>query len=67
MIIGKSLRAVEDMLNDLSAEVAKAGLELHPEKTKILRSMSRRSGDNDRKQIEVGSAVVEVLSHCRAN
>ena len=42
-------------------EARRAGLELHPKKTKILSNQVRRGGLNARKQVTIGDALVEVL------
>jgi len=59
LLVGKLLQRVRNMLLDLQREVAKLGLEMHPDKTKILHN--GMDGQRQPRSVKVGGSVVEVL------
>ena len=61
LLAGASLKEVEQMLLELSWEAGRAGLSLHPTKTKILSNVSKRSGRSARDTIELDFGAVEIL------
>ena len=60
LVIGRSLKQVAEMLMLLKAETGKCGLELHPEKTKILSSTNRQNRPRN-KFTYVGDMRIEIL------
>ena len=60
LITGRSLQQLRDMLLLLRAESAVSGLQLHPEKTKIISSTNREHRPRQ-KFAQVGDMKVEVL------
>ena len=60
LITGRSLQQLRDMLLLLRAESAVSGLQLHPEKTKIISSTNREHRSRQ-KFVRVGDMKVEVL------
>ena len=60
LVIGRSLKQVTEMLTLLKAETGKCGLELHPEKTKILSSTNRQNRPRN-KFTYAGDMRIEIL------
>ena len=50
------------MLSDLASAAAIRGLELHPDKTKILSNLQHRHGEGKKKHADVGGMKVEILT-----
>ena len=61
LIAGRSLRQLSDMLLVLKTETSAAGLQLHPEKTKII-SSTKREHRPRHKSVQVGDMKIEVLA-----
>ena len=61
LLVGKSLREVECMLQDLFVEAGLAGLELHPKKTKLLSNQRRRRKPSARAHVRIGGDSIELL------
>jgi hypothetical protein len=61
LVVGSSLKQVTEMLLLLRTECEKCGLELHPEKTKIISSTNRQNRTRN-KFTEVGDMKIEVLA-----
>lgn len=62
LLVGKSLHQVTKMLEDVHEIAGESGLALHPDKTKILSSTTRRKGRDARKTVDVHGLPIEVLS-----
>ena len=61
LVVGRSLPQLSDMLLLLQAESAVSGLQLHPEKTKIMSSTNR--GHRPRQKfVRVGDMKIELLA-----
>ena len=60
LIIGTSLLEVQRMLEDLSIEAKIAGLNIHPEKTKMLANSKGRQGSETNKEVIMEVMEVEV-------
>ena len=61
LIVGSSLKQVTEMLTLLKAETGKCGLELHPDKTKIISSTNRQNRPRN-KSTKVGDMRIEILA-----
>ena len=61
VLVASSLQTLRRMMEDLSAEAKKVGLEIHMGKTKILTNKQGRR-KNKASYADVGSAKVEILS-----
>ena len=61
LVVGSSLKQVTEMLQLLQAETGKCGLELHPEKTKIISSTNRQNRPRN-KYTHVGDMKIEILA-----
>ena len=61
LITGRSLQQLSDMLALLGAESAVSGLQLHPDKTKIISSTNREHRPRQ-KFVRVGDMKIEVLA-----
>ena len=61
LVVGSSLKQVTEMLRLLKAETGRCGLELHPEKTKIISSTNRQNRPRS-KYAQVGDMKIEVLA-----
>ena len=62
MLISKTLPRLKSMLEDVITEAKKRGLELHPDKTKILRNTVRRTGRCAARTVSASGMSIEVLS-----
>ena len=60
ILVAASLKHLTEMLLEVQVESAKCGLELHPEKTKIISSTGRH-GRPGRKHVKVGQMNIEIL------
>ena len=60
LLTGRSLRQVSEMLGIVQIEAKKCGLELHPEKTKII-SSTNRNGRPATKHAKIGEMKIEIL------
>ena len=65
LVVGSSLKQVTEMLLLLKTETEKCGLELHPEKTKILSSTNRQNRPRN-KYTHVGDMRIEILARTGA-
>ena len=63
LLLATSTPAMRSMLGDVVAAPKRRGLELHPDKTKILCNKSVRSGRISRPYLDVGDMRVEVLPY----
>ena len=61
LLIAKSFTHVRNMLQDLSTEASKAGLEIHPDKTKILSNATRKQKARVPKLANINGMAIEVL------
>ena len=61
LVVGSSLKQVTEMLLLLKTETGKCGLELHPEKTKIISSTNRQNRPRN-KYTQVGDMRIEILA-----
>ena len=61
LVVGSSLKQVTEMLSLMKAETSKCGLELHPEKTKIISSTNRQNRPRN-KYAHVGDMRIEILA-----
>ena len=61
LIIGKSLHQVTKMLGQVANKAAKSGLQLHPDKTKIMSNTTRRTGQGKDKMVQVEHMNIEIL------
>ena len=61
LLVGKTLREVEQMLTDIKREANKTGLELHPDKTKVLSNTTKRSGRPNKQHITLDNDNIEIL------
>ena len=62
LLIGRSLAQVTDMLTEVSLEAQACGLQLHPEKTKIITSTNRTQGRPASRKVNIGSMKIEILT-----
>jgi hypothetical protein len=62
LLFGRSLPQVTNMLEEVYTEAQACGLQLHPEKTKIITSTGRTEGRPRSRHINVGGMKIEVLS-----
>ena len=62
LLLGRSLSQVTAMLEEVYVEAQACGLQLHPEKTKIITSTSRAAGRPRNRNIKVGDMKIEILS-----
>ena len=60
LIIAKSLNQLTEMIRCLKDEAGKCGLELHPDKTKII-SSTNRNGRPAARHAKVGDLKIEIL------
>jgi len=63
LLFATTLPQLQQMLTDLKREAAKYGLELHPDKTKILTNLSQRRGRNASQTTDIDGEKVEILHH----
>ena len=63
LLIAKTLPQLQKMLGDIITEARKRGLELHPDKTKILSNTVRRTGRSAAKYADVEGLRIEILPH----
>ena len=61
-LIGKTQKQILTMLEDVIRAARTYGLELHPEKTKILTNVSKQNGRPVKKSLEVDGINIEVLA-----
>ena len=61
LLVGRSLNQVSAMLESVYIEAQKVGLQLHPEKTKIITSTGRAQGRPQNRSVNIGSMKIEVL------
>ena len=61
LVVGSSLKQVTEMLSLMREETSKCGLELHPEKTKIISSTNRQNRPRN-KYAHVGDMRIEILA-----
>eukprot|EP00973_Karenia_brevis_P084622 11743148-Karenia_brevis.AAC.1 len=50
------------MLKDVQSACVQSGLELHPEKTKVLTTATKRTGRGREKHLDVNGLSVEILA-----
>ena len=62
LLIGRSLPQVAAMLEEVYVEAQACGLQLHPEKTKIITSTGRAEGRPRNKNVKIGDMKIEILS-----
>ena len=63
LLLAPTLPQITVMLTQLQQEANHYGLELHPDKTKILTNLSRRRGCDARKDIDIDGAHVSILEY----
>ena len=63
LLLAPTLPQLTEMLTDLQREAMNYGLELHPDKTKILTNVSRRRGRNARSTTDVNGKPVAILHY----
>jgi hypothetical protein len=61
MLNAKTFLQLQKMLTGVITEAGKRGLELHPDKTKILSNTVRRTGRSTAKSVDVNGLRIEVL------
>ena len=61
LLIGRSLAQVSAMLESVHREAQKVGLQLHPDKTKVLTSTGRAQERVAKRHIKIGGMRIEVL------
>ena len=61
LIIGKSLHQVTNMLGQIATKAAKSGLQLHPDKTKIMSNTTRRTSREREQTVQVERMNIEIL------
>ena len=61
LLIGRSLAQISAMLESVHREAQQVGLQLHPDKTKILTSTGRTQERVTRRHIKIGDMRIEVL------
>ena len=66
LLIGKTLHQVKNMIDTLTTETRKHGLQLHPDKTKILHNLTRATGDSKQRYARVGELNIEILPRTEA-
>ena len=62
LLFGRSLPQVTHMLEEVYREAQACGLQLHPEKTKIITSTGRTEGRPRNRHINIGGLKIEVLT-----
>ena len=62
LLLGRSLTQITDMLKEVYMGAQECGLQLHPEKTKIITSTNRAEGRPRSRNIKVGDMKIEVLT-----
>eukprot|EP00973_Karenia_brevis_P093120 12415722-Karenia_brevis.AAC.1 len=62
LLIAPSLHQLKHMLTDLKDAASQVGLELHPDKTKILTNASKRTGRPTNKQVQINDVSIEILA-----
>jgi len=61
LILGKSHRQISSMLTDLHNIASQVGLQLHPDKTKILTNATKKTGRGKNDSMEVADMKVTIL------
>ena len=61
MLLAKTLPQLQHMLTDIIEAAEKRGLELHPDKTKIISNTVRRTGRSAARYVEAKGLRIEVL------
>ena len=61
LLTGRSLTQVSGMLHIVQLEATKCGLQLHPDKTKIISSTGRNQGRPKSRHMPIGDMRIEVL------
>ena len=62
LLIGRSLSQITCMLEEVYREARACGLQLHPEKTKIITSTNRSGGRPHGRNIKIGDMKIEILT-----
>ena len=62
LLVGRSLHQIEKMLTELKLAAESVGLELHPDKTKILSNTTKRTGRPNTRHITIGTDKIEILT-----
>ena len=63
ILFATSLRQIKSMLTGVHTEAAKTGLELHPDKTKIMHNQQHRKPRNHPEYTPIAELQVEILPH----
>jgi hypothetical protein len=63
LLIAPSLKHVTAMLEDISSAACSRGLELHPDKTKILSNQSVRGGRTTEQNVHINGMSIEILPY----
>ena len=63
LLVSQTLPRLQQMLSDISIAAKSRGLELHPDKTKIISSLTRRSGRNRASHVQVNGMNIEFLPY----
>ena len=66
LLIGTTLNQVKNMLDTLTTETSKHGLQLHPDKTKILHNGSKSTGAHKQRHAQVCNMTIEILTKTEA-
>jgi hypothetical protein len=61
MLFAKTLPQLQKMLGDIITEAGKRGLELHPDKTKILSNTVRRTGRSAARYVDINGLRIEII------
>ena len=61
LLIATSLRQLKQMTKDLAEAATDCGLEIHPEKTKMLTGQKCRKGANAEEYVSIGQMKVQIL------
>ena len=61
LIIGRTANQLSTMLADLTTEASSFGLNLHPDKTKVLTSATKATGRGNKSHISVNDMMIEIL------
>ena len=62
LLIGRSLTQITSMLEEVYKEAQACGLQLHPEKTKIITSTNRTEGRPRNRNVKIGDMKIEILT-----
>ena len=63
LLVAKTLPQLTSMLEQLAQEAKQCGLELHPEKTKILSNVTNKTGRNAKRQVDVDAMKIAILPY----